>query len=433
VVLGHVCRKRTYYIPLDDVRDVVIDLHTDLCPRTTKNFLKLCKAKYYNNCLFHNVQKDFMVQTGDPTGTGRGGQSVYGILYGDQAKYFEDEIVPQLKHKKKGTVSMANKGKDQNGSQFFITTSKSDVGHLDEKYTVFGEVEEGLDVLDKINEAFCDDNGRPLRNIRIHHTAVLDDPFSDPPTLKIPDRSPEPVRDQHDVERIADDEVLDDDSGRTAEEIEKSLKDKEAKSRAIVLEMIGDIPDADVAPPDNVLFVCKLNPVTEDDDLQLIFSRFGTIKSCEVIRDWKTGDSLQYAFIEFETSEMCEQAYHKMENVLIDDRRIHVDFSQSVAKLWGSYKRGDKDMKGNFNSSGQPNKSNLVLKSGRQPEKGSQHQFIFDKGDGHKKEVSTKNSRGRRRSRSKERRGESPKRSQKKEKRRSRSRSRDRQKKGGKR
>jgi len=90
-------------------------------------------------------------------------------------------------------------------------------------------------------------------------------------------------------------------------------------------------------------------------------------------------------------------------------------------------------MKGNFNSSGQPNKSNLVLKSGRQPEKGSQHQFIFDKGDGHKKEVSTKNLRGRRRSRSKERRGESPKRSQKKEKRRSRSRSRDRQKKGGKR
>ena len=96
--------------------------------------------------------------------------------------------------------------------------------------------------------------------------------------------------------------------------------------------MLGDLPDADIKPPDNVIFVCKLNPVTRDEDLQLIFSRFGTIKSCEVVKDWKTGDSLQYAFIEFETSEQANAAYFKMENVLIDDRRIHVDFSQSVAK-----------------------------------------------------------------------------------------------------
>ena len=68
----------------------------------------------------------------------------------------------------------------------------------------------------------------------------------------------------------------------------------------------------------------------KDDDLELIFSRFGKILSCEVIRDRKTGDSLQYAFIEFEKKESAEQAYFKMENVLIDDHRIHVDFSQSV-------------------------------------------------------------------------------------------------------
>jgi len=272
---------------------------------------------------------------------------------------------------------MANAGKDQNGSQFFITTANTALDYLDEKHTIFGHVEEGVEVLDKINEAFCDDDGRPLQNIRIRHTVILDDPFPSFDNLPIPDRSPEPVRDKFDVERIADDESLIGDEGRSTAEIDKSLKEKEAKSRAVVLEMIGDIPDADIAPPDNVLFVCKLNPVTEDEDLQLIFSRFGTIKSCEVIRDWKTADSLQYAFIEFETAEMCEQAYHKMENVLIDDRRIHVDFSQSVAKLWGSYKRGDKDMKGNFNSSGQPTKSNLVLKSsgrGQQTPK----EYIFD-------------------------------------------------------
>ena len=97
--------------------------------------------------------------------------------------------------------------------------------------------------------------------------------------------------------------------------------------------MIGDIPDADVRPPENVLFVCKLNPVTKEDDLEVIFSRFGQINSCEVIRDSKTGESLQYAFIEFDRAEDCEKAYFKMDNVLIDDRRIHVDFSQSVSKL----------------------------------------------------------------------------------------------------
>lgn len=69
---------------------------------------------------------------------------------------------------------------------------------------------------------------------------------------------------------------------------------------------------------------------TADEDLDLIFRRFGKILSCEVIRDKRTGDSLQYAFIEFENQKDCEQAYFKMQGVLIDDHRIHVDFSQSV-------------------------------------------------------------------------------------------------------
>uniref|UniRef100_A0A674H672 peptidylprolyl isomerase n=1 Tax=Taeniopygia guttata TaxID=59729 RepID=A0A674H672_TAEGU len=86
----------------------------------------------------------------------------------------------------------------------------------------------------------------------------------------------------------------------------------------------------------NVLFICKLNPVTTGEDLEIIFSRFGPIKSCEVIRDWKTGESLCYAFIEFEKEEDCEKAYFKMDNVLIDDRRIHVDFSHSVTIPPGS-------------------------------------------------------------------------------------------------
>ncbi|RDX67312.1 Peptidyl-prolyl cis-trans isomerase CYP59, partial [Mucuna pruriens] len=145
--------------------------------------------------------------------------------------------------------------------------------------------------------------------------------------------------------RLEDDWVPMDEQFNSAE-LEEVIRSKEAHSRAVVLESIGDIPDAEIKPPDNVLFVCKLNPVTEDEDLHTIFSQFGTVSSSEIIRDHKTGDSLCYAFIEFEDRRSCEQAYFKMDNALIDDRRIHVDFSQSVAKLWSQYRRKDQKGKG---------------------------------------------------------------------------------------
>ncbi|KAI8008572.1 Peptidyl-prolyl cis-trans isomerase CYP59 [Camellia lanceoleosa] len=326
--------------------DIVVDLHTDLCPLTTKNFLKLCKIKYYNGCLFHTVQKDFTAQTGDPTGTGTGGDSIYKFLYGDQARFFGDEIHLELKHTKMGTVAMASAGEDLNASQFYITL-RDDLDYLDGKHTVFGEIAEGHETLQRINEAYVDDKSRPYKNIRIKHTYILDDPFDDPSQLSelIPDASPEgkPKDEVENDVRLEDDWVpMDEQLG--ASELEEILRTKDAHSSAVVLESIGDIPDADIKPPDNVLFVCKLNPVTEDEDLHTIFSRFGTVTSAEVIRDYKTGDSLCYAFIEFETNEACEQAYFKMDNALIDDRRIHVDFSQSVSKLWSQYRRRDSQM-----------------------------------------------------------------------------------------
>lgn len=77
--------------------------------------------------------------------------------------------------------------------------------------------------------------------------------------------------------RIAADEDINEMEGKTAEEVEEMLAEREAKARATILEMVGDLPSADAAPPENVLFVCKLNPVTTDDDLMIIFSRFGKI------------------------------------------------------------------------------------------------------------------------------------------------------------
>jgi len=311
--------------------DITLDLFVKERPKTCLNFLKLCKLKAYNMNLFHTIQADFIAQTGDPTGTGRGGESIFSQLYGPQARFFEAETVPRIKHTKQGLVSMVNCGENVLGSQFFLTLG-DELDYLDGEHCVFGEVVEGEEVLSKINNTITDGSGRPYQDIRITHTVVLHDPYDDPSGLEFREDSPEPTEEMLASSRIGADENINDYAGKSEEEINEIIADKEAKARATILEMVGDIPDAEIAPPENVLFVCKLNPVTCDDDLEIIFSRFGPVVSCEVIKDRVSGDSLQYAFVEFADRAACEQAYFKMDNVLIDDRRIHVDFSQSVSK-----------------------------------------------------------------------------------------------------
>ncbi|KAG5439491.1 hypothetical protein PCANB_002065 [Pneumocystis canis] len=323
------------------VGDIVIDLYTKYAPNASKNFLKLCKVKYYNFSPIYNVQKDFSFQTGDPLGPdGDGGTSIWGLLGG--SRFFSTEISPKLKHTERGTVSMVTAGSSNgnansglSGSQFFITLGDN-LDYLDGKHTIFGKVAEGFDTLETINNTYCDKNMRPFKDIRIKHTIILDDPFPDPEGLIEPDKSPIPSKEQLATVRIANDEKFDEDLDEA--EAEKLRREREAKAQALTLEMIGDLPFAEVKPPDHVLFVCKLNSATRDEDLELIFSRFGKIISCEIIRDRRTGDSLQYAFIEFEKKEDCEQAYFKMQDVLIDDKRIKVDFSQSVSKLSDSWR-----------------------------------------------------------------------------------------------
>ena len=118
---------------------IVIELYKDKVPKTVDNFIKLTKKGFYNGVIFHRVIPGFMIQTGDPTGTGRGGPG-YTI---------EDEFSPDLKHNAAGIVSMANVGlPNTNGSQFFITLAPT--LWLDGKHTVFGKVIEGLDVVKEI-------------------------------------------------------------------------------------------------------------------------------------------------------------------------------------------------------------------------------------------------------------------------------------------
>ncbi|KAG8989232.1 Peptidyl-prolyl cis-trans isomerase cyp6 [Tulasnella sp. 427] len=315
--------------------DIVIDLEIEACPITCANFLKLCKVYYYNLNAFFNVSKDFLAQTGDPTATGTGGEcaaSYFASKNGSKstvARYFAPELVPRLKHTMKGTVSMAvartaGGGSGGCGSQFFITLADS-IDYLDGQHAVFGHVVEGLETLDALNDVFTDESGRPLKDVRIRHVEVLEDPFPDPEGLVVPEDLPtRPPDAEGDFARILEDE--DPLAELPEEEAEEERRRKAAVASALTLEMVGDLPFANVRPPENVLFVCKLNSVTRDEDLELIFSRFGKIMSCQVIRDKKTGDSLQYAFIEFDRKEDAEQAYFKMQNVLVDDRRIWVDF-----------------------------------------------------------------------------------------------------------
>lgn len=231
------------------------------------------------------------------------------------------------------TVPLASDPDTRVAASQFIITLGEETDFLDSKAAIFGKVVEGFDSLEKINEAMVDDKGYPFVDIRIKHTVILDDPYPDPPGLREPSSSPPPSDEQLRTVRIANEEELHENDDVDEEELEKRRRERDARAQALTLELMGDLPFAEVKPPENVLFVCKLNPVTQDEDLELIFGRFGKILSCEVIRDQKTGDSLQYAFIEYEDKASCEVAYTKMQDVLIDDRRIHVDFSQSVSKL----------------------------------------------------------------------------------------------------
>ena len=128
---------------------IKIELFTKEAPETTGNFIKLAEKGFYDGVIFHRVIPGFMIQGGDPTGTGRGGPG-YTI---------SDEFHPKLKHAKAGMLSMANAGPDSGGSQFFITLAATP--HLDNRHAIFGQVIDGHDVVKKIGDTPRDHGDRP--------------------------------------------------------------------------------------------------------------------------------------------------------------------------------------------------------------------------------------------------------------------------------
>jgi peptidylprolyl isomerase len=139
--------------------EIEIELYPDIAPRACENFVGLVKKGYYNDTIFHRVIKDFMVQGGDPTGTGRGGESIWGN------KPFNDEIRPDVTFDREGLLAMANAGPDTNKSQFFITTAPT--SWLNGKHTIFGAVTAGYDVVEQIEQCETDDRDRPVVEQRL--------------------------------------------------------------------------------------------------------------------------------------------------------------------------------------------------------------------------------------------------------------------------
>ncbi|KAI8096409.1 peptidyl-prolyl cis-trans isomerase-like 2 [Halteromyces radiatus] len=161
-------KTKAYVRIITNLGNLNIELYSDKVPRTCYNFIMLAKTGYYENVIFHRSIKNFMIQGGDPTGTGKGGESYF-------KQEFPDEIKSTLSHDDRGILSMANHGKDTNGSQFFITYRPCT--HLDRQHTIFGRVVGGMEVLNKMESISVDDNDRPERDIRIKQVDVLVDPY----------------------------------------------------------------------------------------------------------------------------------------------------------------------------------------------------------------------------------------------------------------
>ena len=143
---------------------VKIKFFEDLAPEIVKNFTTLAQDGYYDGLVFHRVIEGFMIQGGDPKGNGTGGHS-----YKGEGTTLEDEIAPELSHVR-GAISMANRGKDTNGSQFFIV--HKDATYLDGGYSIFAQVYEGMDIVDSIAVVDVDSNDKPLTDVVIESIEI---------------------------------------------------------------------------------------------------------------------------------------------------------------------------------------------------------------------------------------------------------------------
>lgn len=144
---------------------IEITLNPEVAPKACENMIALAKKQYYDGTKFHRVIPNFMIQGGDPQGTGRGGASIWG-------DNFKDEFKSDVKFNRPGLLAMANRGPNTNGSQFFITTTSTP--WLDYKHTIFGEVTKGYDVVKKL-ESFGTPSGSTKKELKLIRVTVRED------------------------------------------------------------------------------------------------------------------------------------------------------------------------------------------------------------------------------------------------------------------
>ncbi|XP_014554655.1 hypothetical protein COCVIDRAFT_28359 [Bipolaris victoriae FI3] len=154
--------------------DIKLEIFCETVPKTAENFLALCASSFYNGSPFHRMIPAFMVQTGSPASDPKSKTST--SIFDTPNQLFEDEIRPALRHNARGILSMANKGPNSNGSQFFITFAPAP--HLDGKNTVFGKVLEGWEVLDDIEQVQVDKKSRPQERIEIKNVTIHANPLA---------------------------------------------------------------------------------------------------------------------------------------------------------------------------------------------------------------------------------------------------------------
>jgi len=154
--------KKTVATIKTNMGNIQIELFTDETPMTVENFTGLAKKNYYNGVIFHRVIDSFMIQGGDPTGSGRGGKSLWGGS-------FKDEFSPKLRFDKEGILAMANSGPASNGSQFFITLAPT--AWLNDHHTIFGQVISGLDVVKAIGKTKTV-NDKPVKDVVMEEVII---------------------------------------------------------------------------------------------------------------------------------------------------------------------------------------------------------------------------------------------------------------------
>jgi len=170
VVLYSRIKKKGYVRIQTNLGNLNLELYCDTVPKTCENFLTHCSTGYYNNTVFHRSIRHFMVQGGDPEGTGSGGNSIWG-------KAFKDEFKPQYSHSGRGVLAMANSGPDTNKSQFYITYRSCK--HLDGKHTIFGKLVGGMETLNAMERVGTDNKDVPVEEMKIERVAVFVNPFQE--------------------------------------------------------------------------------------------------------------------------------------------------------------------------------------------------------------------------------------------------------------